>query len=419
MSSDRVRTTLGEILTFKRGYDLPTSDRRNGEYSVVSSSGVSGSHDQPRAKAPGVVTGRYGTVGELFYIKNDFWPLNTSLYVVDFKGNIPRYIYYFLHSVEFGEFSDKSSVPGVNRNHLHNLEISFERDPNVQSSVAKILGDLDDKIELLQATNRTLSDIAQALFKAWFIDFLPVRAKAAGASGFQGMPQSLFDALSDVFEPSEVGEIPKGWHVEALDNLVAVPITRGLTPKYIEVGGVAVLSQKCVRNGEINLQSSRRHDDMVKPIRDKVIERYDILVNSTGTGTLGRVAQICDLPNAATFDSHLTLVRPDKTKMMPLVLGYDLMQREREIESLAHGSTGQTELSRQKLGRLKVIVPPMDDQIAFGEFLLPLVELKNRNKSEIETLTSLRDTLLPPLISGRLKAPPLALLGMKELRDGG
>jgi type I restriction enzyme S subunit len=110
---------LLDICELKRGYDLPTANRRPGCFPIVSSSGVSGAHDQSMAKSPGIVTGRYGTVGEVFFLEEDFWPLNTALYVRDFKGNEPRYIYYVLRGIDFGIYSDKGAVPGLNRNHLH------------------------------------------------------------------------------------------------------------------------------------------------------------------------------------------------------------------------------------------------------------------------------------------------------------
>lgn len=110
---------LLDICELKRGYDLPTANRRPGRFPIVSSSGVSGAHDQSMARSPGVVTGRYGTVGEVFFLDEDFWPLNTALYVRDFKGNEPRYIYYTLRGIDFGIYSDKGAVPGLNRNHLH------------------------------------------------------------------------------------------------------------------------------------------------------------------------------------------------------------------------------------------------------------------------------------------------------------
>jgi type I restriction enzyme S subunit len=117
------RQKIGDLLTLKRGYDLPETKRVPGNFPVVSSSGISGSHNEKKASAPGVVTGRYGTLGEVFMIEADYWPLNTALYVSDFKGNSPRFVFHFLrHSLE-GLQSDKAAVPGVNRNLLHSLPV--------------------------------------------------------------------------------------------------------------------------------------------------------------------------------------------------------------------------------------------------------------------------------------------------------
>ncbi len=111
MATDWIETTLGEVLELKRGYDLPTQHRRPGHTPIVSSSGVNDTHSESRVAAPGVVTGRYGTIGKVFYIDQDFWPLNTTLYVCDFKGNHPRFISYLLKTIDYLAYSDKAAVP--------------------------------------------------------------------------------------------------------------------------------------------------------------------------------------------------------------------------------------------------------------------------------------------------------------------
>ncbi|WP_315772293.1 MULTISPECIES: restriction endonuclease subunit S [unclassified Bradyrhizobium] len=334
---------------------------------------------------------------------------------------VPEYVGYFFRSSAFRDrvtaISTLSTRASLNEDMLGHLEIVLpERD--VQISVGAILKSLDDKIDLLREMNRTLDDIARAVFRAWFVDFEPVHAKAAGAKSFRGMPQWLFDILPKTLERSESLEIPSGWRVDRLENLVSTPITRGLAPKYIASGGVLVLNQKCVRDWNVSFNLARRHDHVAKPAKGKVIERLDILVNSTGVGTLGRVAQVCSVGEVTTFDSHLSLVRPDSTKIEPLYLGYDLTERQHEIERLGHGSTGQTELSRQKLGELRVTVPQADAQVTFGNLISPLVERKEQNRQESETLLAIRDALLPKLISGELVAPSLKALGIEAVGDG-
>jgi type I restriction enzyme S subunit len=139
---------LGEVVTLKRGYDLPHRLRHEGQVPVVSSSGISDRHNRAQIAAPGVVMGRYGTIGEVFYITEDFWPLNTTLYVQDFKGNDPLYLSYLLRTIDFQSHSGKSGVPGVNRNDLHRLYVVIPPIPE-QRAIAAALADVDGLITAL------------------------------------------------------------------------------------------------------------------------------------------------------------------------------------------------------------------------------------------------------------------------------
>ena len=163
---------------------------------------------ESKVKGPGVITGRYGTLGKVYFVPEDFWPLNTTLYVRDFKGNDPRFIAYCLSELDFSAYSDKAAVPGLNRNHLHEAPV---RVPPLteQRAIAHILGTLDDKIELNRRMNQSLEEMAQALFKSWFIDFDPVRAKAALKH------HALRHHTAAAAEPSGNGAAPAGeWTVE-------------------------------------------------------------------------------------------------------------------------------------------------------------------------------------------------------------
>ena len=160
---------LAEFVTLKRGYDLPSSRRIGGSVPVVSSSGVTGRHNTAKVKGPGVVTGRYGTLGEVFFISDDFWPLNTSLYVQDFKGNDPRFSAYFLKHVLAKTNSDKAAVPGVNRNDLHALAVYVTQDINEQKAIASVLSAYDDLIENNRRRIQLLERAARLLYREWFV----------------------------------------------------------------------------------------------------------------------------------------------------------------------------------------------------------------------------------------------------------
>ena len=147
---------LGKFITLKRGYDLPQQKRKNGGVPIFSSSGISGTHDTAMVKAPGVITGRYGTIGQVFMADEDFWPLNTTLYVEDFHGNNPRFIYYFLKTLGWEKFPSASAVPGINRNTVHKETICLP-DIATQDKIASVLTTLDDKIEINEKINDNLS----------------------------------------------------------------------------------------------------------------------------------------------------------------------------------------------------------------------------------------------------------------------
>jgi type I restriction enzyme S subunit len=137
------KALLGSVVTFQRGYDLPYRDRRHGTFPVVTSAGITDFHFKPMVDPPGVVTGRYGTIGGLFFIDQPFWPLNTTLYVRDFHGNDPKFTYFLLQQFDFESFSGKSGVPGVNRNDLHKEPVWIPESVAEQTEIANALSDVE------------------------------------------------------------------------------------------------------------------------------------------------------------------------------------------------------------------------------------------------------------------------------------
>ena len=164
-------------------------------------------------------------------------------------------------------------------------------------------------------------------------------------------------------------------------------ISRGITPSYAETEGMCVINQKCIRNGVLSLAEARLHNESKKKVpTDKIIQPMDILVNSTGTGTLGRVAQVTSNIRA-TVDSHVTIVRPAK-EVNPLFLGYAVKWRQPYIEALAEGSTGQTELSRFRLGdEITIPLPSLAEQKQIAETLFAI-------DCKINTNSMINDNLL-------------------------
>jgi len=141
---------LRSVATLQRGFDLPSRLRKPGAVPIITSSGIEDRHCQAKVKGPGVVTGRYGTIGEVFFVRDDFWPLNTTLYVRDFHENDPLFISYLLRTIDFHTHSGKSGVPGVNRNDLHEIVVPLPATKTEQEAIAEALSDADALIESLE-----------------------------------------------------------------------------------------------------------------------------------------------------------------------------------------------------------------------------------------------------------------------------
>jgi type I restriction enzyme S subunit len=251
-----------------------------------------------------------------------------------------------------------------------------------QRRIAWVLGTLDDKIELNRKMARTLEEAAAAIFKARFVDFEGVKE----------------------FEETDNGPIPKGWKVKTLGEL-SLKLTRGKQPSYIDEGGLLVLNQKCIRDGAVSFGQSRRHDTDARDMSDRTVQTGDVLINSTGVGTLGRISEVRWTPEPAAVDSHITLVRANSKEVAPAFLAGYLLSRRHEIEDLGHGSTGQTELARARLAEFRVIVPEPEAQAQYAKEHELMRNLVGNLERESATLAALRDELLPKLISGKIRVP--------------
>lgn len=155
-------TRLGSILTLKRGYDLPEGQRIPGEVPVMSSAGASGFHNQHKALSPGVVTGRYGTLGQVYYVERDYWPLNTALYVVDFQNTQPIMAFHLLRTLLKGFITEKAAVPGVDRNVLHALPVIWPP-PNLQKDFVDVVSDCHGQVRALREMNAKLAQARDLL----------------------------------------------------------------------------------------------------------------------------------------------------------------------------------------------------------------------------------------------------------------
>ena len=250
MAGEWQHTTLGKFVSLQRGHDLTESERKPGAVPVMGSAGQNGFHDAALAKGPGIVIGRSGaSFGQVHYCLVDYWPHNTALYVTNFHGNDPQFAYYFLKNINFTRYNSGSAQPSLNRNFIYPIEMNVPQ-IDEQRAIAHILGTLDDKIELNRRMNETLEAIARAIFKSWFVDFDPVRAKASGEPPDSiccrlGLTPDLLALFPDRLVDSELGEIPEGWEVQTVGEVIdRLSIGKKYEQKTVKAAGkVPVLDQ--------------------------------------------------------------------------------------------------------------------------------------------------------------------------------
>lgn len=298
--------------------------------------------------------------------------------IVDEKSFDVSFVYYAMQILgKKMNFISKTStaVPIVNKSSFSSYEIKCPPRED-QKRIAAVLSALDSKIECNKKINDNLEQQAVALFKSWFVDF------------------SLFG-----------GTVPENWEDTTLENITTL-ITRGIAPKYSDNSDQTVVNQKCIRNHTIDLSLARTHTP--KAINEKWLKFGDLLINSTGDGTLGRVAQVWFAPKALTVDSHVTIVRPAREELI-FYIGLWGILHEKEIESLHTGSTGQTELPRDRVKKLKLLLPDNISLSRFNSIIAPMASTIISNQEENQKLASLRDTLLPKLMSGEIDISSIQL----------
>ena len=386
-------TTLGNVVELKRGYDLPQRERRYGEIPIVSSSGITDYHFQYKVRGPGVVTGRYGTLGQVFFTPDDFWPLNTTLYVRDFKGNDPRFISYFLKVINFSAYSDKAAVPGLNRNHLHQASICLPEKIAEQRAIAHILGTLDDKIELNRRMNETLEAMARALFKSWFVDFDPVRAKMEGRD--TGLPKSIADLFPSHLADSECGEIPQGWKAGCLADIATAP-RRNVDPANLD-DETPYIGLEHMPRRSIALTAWERIGKVTS--NKSIFKKGEVL--------FGKLRPYFHKVGAAPINgacsTDIVVIASKSTEWSAFVLV--CVSSVEFVNYTNQGSTG-TKMPRtnwKMMGDYRICLPTAPVVRVFQNTMQPVLEQIIANVHESRTLAALRDTLLPKLVSGELR----------------
>ena len=391
------KTKLGDFLELKRGYDLPRAERKPGGYPIISSSGVSDFHAEMKVCAPGVVTGRCGTIGQIFFIEKDFWPLNTALYVRDFKGNDPRFTYYFLQTLNWEQFNDKSGVPGINRNDVHQ-EIILAPHKVTQKKIADFLGTLDDKIAQNRQMNETLEEMARALFRDWFVDFGPTRRQIDGATApcaimGQAVPPEKAATLAPLF-PDKFGEngLPEGWLLSDIGR--EFNVVMGQSPPgdtYNETGHGLPFFQG---RRDFGFRFPRRRVYCTTPKRVSGRD-WTLLSVRAPVGDINRAIEQCAIGRGVGAFLH--------KEALHSFTYYTGLALRTELQSYDRDGTVFGSISQQQFRNLKVVRPTDGLADLFDKIAQPIDKKIRNNTEENHTLAELRDLLLPKLMSGEIR----------------
>lgn len=368
---------------------------------MISSAGISGYHNEYKVEGEGVVTGRYGTLGEMHFVDGKYWPHNTALYVTTFKGNNPKYIYYLLSCLGRIRTSDKSAVPGVNRNELHEMAVPVVEEKAQQQKIAAVLSALDAKIDCNNRINAELEAMAKTLYDYWFVQFDFPFDFAAGKPAPNGKPYKSSGGKM-IYNPALKREIPAGWKAGTLDDLGQIvggstPSTKN--PDNFTTDGTPWITPNDLSDNQGNKFITRGaqdvSDDGLKGASLKKYPAGTVLLSSRAPIGYMAIARY-ELTTNQGFKSFI----PTNGYTTAFIY-YTVKNSLNAIIQYASGSTFK-EISATVLKTVKISLPDSNVVGQFSNSVEPIFKRQDLLEQENQHLTQLRDWLLPMLMNGQV-----------------
>ena len=369
---------LGSIAPLQRGFDLPMSQRRDGPFPVVYSNGIENFHAQAMVKGPGVVTGRSGTIGRVHYVKGDYWPHNTSLWVTRFNKNAPRFIYHLYTQIGFDRFASGSGVPTLNRNDVHAFRIAVPTDMAEQHAIAEALSDADAMIESLEQLLTKKRQIKQGAMQ----ELLTGKRRLLGFTGAW--------ATRRIAEIAQVKTGPFGSTLHESD--------------YVQMGTPIITVEHL---GEFGV--TRQNLPLVSDEDRKRLHAYSLDVGDivfSRVGSVDRNALIREKESGWLFSGRLLRVRPDSTKVFSAFLSYQF-HTDQFRNSVLVVAVGQTmaSLNTKILNSLTVALPSIAEQIAIASILSDMdIELTTLD-ARLTKARQLKQGMMQVLLTGQIRLP--------------
>ena len=374
------KITFDEFVRLNRGFDLPESKIVDGEYPVVASTNIKAYHNAYKVKPPVVVTGRSGSLGKVQYIDSKCWPLNTSLYSKDFRGNNPKYIYYFLQTMHLEQYNAGAGVPTLNQNHLQQLKIVVH-DIDEQKKVSYILSAYDNLIENNNKRIQLLEQMAENLYKEWFVRFR-----------FPGYEHVEFES-----------GIPKGWEILRANQLF--DITIGKTPdrkifeyfSNIPECNYPWISISDMRSASTFVFKTKEYltFNAVNTCNVKIIPKNTVLVSFKLT-----VGQVAITTSDMCTNEAIAHFTTDNATMREYIYLY---LKKFQYSDLGNTSSIGTAVNSKIIKNMKIILPSSELLNRFHDYVYSIFEEIRLLNETSSNLTKQRDMLLPRLMSGKLE----------------
>ena len=363
-----VTQKLGDLIVLHYGKSLKTENRIEGLIPVFSSAGVTGYHNEALVEGPGIIVGRKGSVGTVYLSQDSFYCIDTAYYI---KPNNEKYdflyLFYLLKTLGLTELNEDSAVPGLNRQTAYDQIVNIPPLPE-QQAIASVLSALDDKIDLLQRQNQTLEQMAATLFRQWFIE-----------------------------------EAKEEWEEVTIGDLCAI-VTKGTTPKSFTTLGVNFIKAESLSGNGAFIKNKFAYiseEVHFNSLKRSVLQKGDLLFSIAGT--IGRVAIVTEDILPANTNQALAILRPREinySNFIYCILKSSLFQGmvDSKVVHAVQPNLSLGEISNSSLRLPKKLVLNQ-----FVDLIEPFFIKIRFNIQQLETLQSLRDTLLPKLISGEVR----------------
>lgn len=369
---------LGDILTLQRGFDITKKEQQDGNVPVISSSGINSFHDTAKVNGPGVIIGRKGSLGTVFYVEENYWPHDTTLWVKDFHGSFPKFAYYFLTTLNLAQFDVGASNPTLNRNHVHLLPVYWPPLPT-QRKIAAILSAYDDLIENNTRRIAILEEMARTLYREWFVHFrFPGHEKIAMVE-------------------SALGMIPEGWEVVKLGDVVdinASSIRRGYEPALINYIDITSVSP-----GKVDKVEAMEFANA--PGRARRIVKHGDIIWSTVRPNRRSYSVILDPPENLIVSTGFAVI---SGKHMPYTYLYHALTTTDFVGYLTNRATGAAypAVNSEDFQEALIICPSSRLLDMFHAIVAPMFDQKQNLLTKNANLRQTRDLLLPKLMAGEI-----------------